>query len=203
MLRIKIPAGLSTDFELEDLVRELGCLPLAITQAGAYISARVTRITIFEYPTLYHQGEVNQSRLLDEEPGDLKSDTGVPDSVIRTWRISFDRIKKTCPRSAELLSLTVVLDHRGIPESSLSATDQKPLDFEDGSSPLNEFSLVVIKKGAEALRYTDSCSSQRWNWLRRALAGRETMAGPEHPDIVISTTSLALALYYQGQVSGG
>ena len=34
---------------------------------------------------------------------------------------------------------------------------------------------------------------------KRALAGRETMAGPEYPDTVISTTSLALALYYQGK----
>lgn len=57
LLRTKIPASLSTEYDLGELVRELGYLPLAITQAAAYISARATRMTVFRYLTLYRQGE--------------------------------------------------------------------------------------------------------------------------------------------------
>jgi hypothetical protein len=67
-------------------------------------------MTVFNYLTLYRHNEANQSRLLDEESGDLRRDLGVPNSVIRTWQISFDQIKRTRPRSTELLSLMAVLD---------------------------------------------------------------------------------------------
>jgi hypothetical protein len=144
LLRTKIPASLSTEFDLEELARELGYLPLAITQAAAYISARATQMTVFKYLTLYRHDEVNQSRLLDEESGDLRRDPGVPNSVIRPWQISFDQIKRARPRSTELLSLMAVLDRQGIPESLLSAADQNSLDFETALSTLDEFASIIM-----------------------------------------------------------
>jgi hypothetical protein len=59
LLRTKILASLLTKFDLEELVRELGYLSLAITQAAVYISARATRMTVFKYLTLYRYGEAN------------------------------------------------------------------------------------------------------------------------------------------------
>jgi len=84
------------DSERVELVKELDYLPLAITQAAAYISARATRMTVSKYLTLYRGDEVSQSRLL-EDSGDLRRDPGLPSSVIRTWQISFDQIKGKWP----------------------------------------------------------------------------------------------------------
>jgi hypothetical protein len=64
LLTSKVPAGLSTELDLEALVKELGYLPLAITQAAAFINTRATRMTVSKYLTLYRQDEENQSRLL-------------------------------------------------------------------------------------------------------------------------------------------
>jgi tetratricopeptide (TPR) repeat protein len=169
LLRTKIPPSLSTELDLEHLVRELEYLPLAITQAAAYISARATRMTVSKYLTLFRQGESNQRRLLDEDSGDLKRDQGLPNSVIRTWQISFDQIKRTSPRSAELLSLMAMFDRQGIPESLLFATNQHPLDFEDALSPLHEFSLITIEKGGKSFEMHRLVQLASRKWLEQRI----------------------------------
>ena len=169
LLRTRIPASLSTELDLEDLVGELGYLPLAITQAAAYISVRATRMTVSKYLTLYRQGEANQSRLLDEDLGDVRRDPGVPNSVIRTWQISFDQIKRTNPRATELLSLMAMLDRQGIPESLLSATNQNALDFEDAISPLHEFSLITIEKGGKSFEMHRLVQLATRKWLEQQM----------------------------------
>ena len=149
LLRSKIPDGVSTDSERAELVKELDYLPLAITQAAAYISARVTRMSVSRYLTLYQQDERTQSRLLYEDSGDLRRDPGVPNSVIRTWQISFDQIRRSQPRAAELLSFIAMLDRQGIPEFLLSYKYPDPLDHEEALAPLDEFSLITVEKGGK------------------------------------------------------
>jgi tetratricopeptide (TPR) repeat protein len=167
LLRTKIPASLSTEFDLEELVRELGYLPLAITQAAAYISARATRMTVFKYLTLYRYDEENQSRLLDEESGDLRRDPRVPNSVIRTWQISFDQIKRTHPQSTKLLSLMAVLDRQNIPQSLLSAAHQNSLDFETSLSSLDEFALIIVEKGGKSFEMHRLVQLATRKWLEQ------------------------------------
>jgi hypothetical protein len=147
LLHKKIPDGLSSAPERVELVKELDYLPLAITQAAAYISARATRMTVSKYLTLYRSDEVSQSRLLDEDSGDLRRDPGVPNSVIRTWQISFDQIKGKWLSAAELLSLMAMLDRQGIPDFLLRAGYPNTLDFEAAMKPLEEFSIISIEKG--------------------------------------------------------
>ncbi|KAH6714496.1 hypothetical protein BKA61DRAFT_575242 [Leptodontidium sp. MPI-SDFR-AT-0119] len=121
LLCARIPEGLSADSDRAELVNELDYLPLAISQAAAYISARATRISVSKYLVLYRLDEQSQSRLLDQDSGDLRRDLGVPNSVIRTWQISFNQIKRNKPQAAELLSLMAMLDRQGIPEFLLNA----------------------------------------------------------------------------------
>lgn len=116
LLRVNVPDGLSTDFDRAELAKELDFLPLAISQAATYISAKAIRMSVSKYLMLYRQDEQSQSRLLDEESGDLRRDPGVPNSVMRIWRISFDQIKQKKPQAAEFLSLMAMLDRQGIPE---------------------------------------------------------------------------------------
>jgi len=77
-------------------------------------------MSVSKYLMLYRQDEQSQSRLLDQESGDLRRDPSVPNSVIRTWQISFDLIKRNKPQAAELLSFMAMLDRQGIPEFLLN-----------------------------------------------------------------------------------
>ena len=147
LLCTKIPDGLSSALDRAELVRELDYLPLAIAQAAAYISARATRMTVSKYLTLYRSDDTSQRRLLDEESGDLRRDPGVPNSIIRTWQISFDQIKRKWPSAAELLSFMAMLDRQGIPDFLLSAIYPNALDLEAALSPLDEFSLISVERG--------------------------------------------------------
>jgi hypothetical protein len=167
LLETKIPYGISSDSERAELVRELDYFPLAITQAAAYISARATRMTVSKYLKLYRHDEVSQSRLLDEDSGDLRRDPGVPNSVIRTWQISFDQIKRKWPSAADLLSLMAMLDRQGIPEFLLSAYYPKALDLEAALSPLEEFSLISVGKGGAIFDMHRLVQLATRKWLRQ------------------------------------
>jgi hypothetical protein len=104
-----------------------------------------------KYLALYRNDEVSQSRLLDKESGDLRKDLGVPNSVIQTWQISFDQIKEKWPSAAMLLSFTAMLDRQGIPDFLLYASYPDDLDFKAAISPLEEFSLISVKR--ESIRF--------------------------------------------------
>jgi hypothetical protein len=167
LLSTKIPDGISSAPERAELVHELGYLPLAITQAAAYISARVTRMTVPRYLALYRNNEASQSRLLDEESGDLRRDPGVPNSVIRTWQISFDQIKDKWPSAAKLLSVLVMLDRQGIPDFLLHAIHPNDLDLEAALSPLEEFSLISVEKGSTRFEIHRLVQLATRRWVER------------------------------------
>ncbi|RDW73410.1 hypothetical protein BP6252_07317 [Coleophoma cylindrospora] len=147
LLRFKIPDTDSIESQETELVEELECLPLAITQAAAYISRLTPWMTVSKYMQLYRQGDTHKIRLLDEESGDHRRDHNVPHSVIRTWQISFDQIRKQHPEASELLSLMAMLDRQGIPEYLFYPHYQDTLNFGKAIAPLSEFSLITIEKG--------------------------------------------------------
>ncbi|KAH8682822.1 hypothetical protein BGZ60DRAFT_205902 [Tricladium varicosporioides] len=167
LLWIKIPQGISTSSDRAELVKELDYLPLAITQAAAYISAKAVRMSVSKYLTLYRRDEESQTRLLDEESGDLRRDPGVPHSVIRTWQISFDQIKRSKPQAADLLSLIAMFDRQGIPEFLLSVQYPNLLDLEDAIAPLDEFSLITTDKGGKAFEMHRLVQLVTRRWLER------------------------------------
>ncbi|KAF8442498.1 P-loop containing nucleoside triphosphate hydrolase protein [Kalaharituber pfeilii] len=87
------------------IVENLGYLPVAIAQAGAYINIRQCYFSHYlrEYKT-------NVNRLLSRKWNKGKNGT----SVFATWELSFNAIKKQNPKAAELLSLCAFLDNNDI-----------------------------------------------------------------------------------------
>ena len=138
LLRKRLPDDESSEDDTIALVETLERLPLAITQAAAYIGARKTRMTIARYLAYAQESE----EILLADTGDLRRDPSMPNSVLVTWQISFDQIKKSSPPAAGLLSLMSVLDRQGIPEFLLCNGDNR-LDFEDALAPLNDFALIA------------------------------------------------------------
>src|SRR5205823_3389949 len=96
------------------LSRELGGLPLALDQVGAYLEE--TGIPLAQYWPLYQQ---YRSELLRERKGGFIGDH--PLSVAITWSLSFQRVKERNPGAAELLRLLAWLPADTIAEEILPA----------------------------------------------------------------------------------
>jgi tetratricopeptide (TPR) repeat protein len=93
-----------------ELARELGGLPLALQQAGAFIAE--TQIDYPEYLRLLrsHPSEVY---------GAITPGLVTEHSVARTWRITLDRISQRSPLSVELLRILSWYAPTGIPRDLL------------------------------------------------------------------------------------
>ncbi|KAK3360388.1 hypothetical protein B0T25DRAFT_129221 [Lasiosphaeria hispida] len=98
-----------------DLVQALDLVPLAISQAAAYIQARAPRSSPEKYLAEFRDSERKRSRLLGYDGGDLRRDGGASNAILTTWAISFDHIHSKRQSAADLLSLMSFFDRQGIP----------------------------------------------------------------------------------------
>jgi tetratricopeptide (TPR) repeat protein len=114
LLKIKLGSLLDTDVAT-DLVQALDLVPLAISQAAAYIQARAPRSSPEKYLAEFRESERKRSRLLQYDAGDLRRDGGASSAILTTWQISFDHIRSKRPSAANLLSLMSFFDRQGIP----------------------------------------------------------------------------------------
>jgi tetratricopeptide (TPR) repeat protein len=103
------PADLA---EAKALAKELGYLPLALTQARAYMAA--TGKSLAGYLRLFR----------DSRPTDFADDQpspDYPDSYVTTWRISIDAAASACPAARPLLELLAFLAADPLPVEALGA----------------------------------------------------------------------------------
>ena len=171
MLKARISVDRSTERDAKRLLHDLGYIPLAISQAAAYINVRTMRMTVAKYLAIFWENEANRMKLLNEDSGDLRRDPGVPNAVITTWQISFDQIGNDRPSATELLSLMSVLDPRGIPEFLLSRGCNSVLEFEDALAPLIDFSLITTEASRKAfdMHPLVQLATRKWLTLRGGL----------------------------------
>ncbi|KAJ7895444.1 P-loop containing nucleoside triphosphate hydrolase protein [Mycena leptocephala] len=98
-------ASIRTEQIAREIVKALHYLPLAIVQAGAFVSKSQD---LDSYLALYTK---NQEKLLSEKPA--QSHDHYAWTVYTTWQMSFDRLK---PPAAMFLQLCSYLYHNGISE---------------------------------------------------------------------------------------
>jgi tetratricopeptide (TPR) repeat protein len=99
-----------------DLARELENMPLALTQAAAYLMQMGGRCSVRKYLDKLRKSDKSKTSILDEDAGDLRRDLESRNSIFLTWQISFEHVHKTRPSAAELLSLMSFCDRQAIPE---------------------------------------------------------------------------------------
>ncbi|KAF2185213.1 hypothetical protein K469DRAFT_688035 [Zopfia rhizophila CBS 207.26] len=109
----------------KEIVKNLDGFPLALSQAAAYIREN-DPFTCREYLELLTARQEDREILLRFK--EVKPD--YPESVMTTWEISLDYLKKNHPEAAELLQLLGFLAHSEIPEEILiQATEPTPWYF--------------------------------------------------------------------------
>lgn len=152
------------------LVEYLSSLPLAITQAAAFISEN--NITISEYLETLVNNEEELKELLSEHLEDTRREWSSENSVIRTWKLSFEQVSKESPRAAELLSLLSTLDYHEASRALLRKNDETETGFRTALGVLQAFSLITASRGPSAvfkMHRLVAVSIHRWLELRGTL----------------------------------
>ncbi len=95
------------------LAKELGCLPLALEQAAAYIER--DQITLSKYLQRYHD---KQTQLFGRKRAKPE---GYEGTVLTTWQVSLDKVRELCPESIDLMNLCAFFAPDDIPLEILIA----------------------------------------------------------------------------------
>ncbi|KAL8313074.1 hypothetical protein RB593_007337 [Gaeumannomyces tritici] len=163
------------------LVQALDLVPLAISQAAAYIQARSPLSSVGEYLADFHKGERKRIRLLGHDAGDLRRDGGASNAILTTWQISFEHIRSERPSAADLLALMSFFDRQGIALSLLEpvstesvqqdsgsesgSSDEADDDLKDDVAILRDFCLVSTSEDAKALEMHGLVQLSMRQWL--------------------------------------
>ncbi len=169
LLRSRV-AGKHSEEHVVELLEELGYLPLAITQAAAFMSKR--RKTIPKYLELYRKSDSARVQMLTYEFSDHGRQYNM-ESVAKTWIISFEYIRRENPRSANLLSLMSCFDRHAIPSSLVHDTEENDLDFEDAVAVLCAFSLIKSDEAGTSFDMHNLVQIATKLWLTDEKKGEE------------------------------
>lgn len=106
-----------SDDDKKLLVETLGYVPLAVSQAAANISRRSLPIPAY-LEELRKNSEASAS-LLDDSLPQLHRESSRSNSIVATWKVTFEYVRRTTPSAARLLSLMCLFDRQDIPETLL------------------------------------------------------------------------------------
>ena len=131
----------ASDDDAAELAAALEFIPLAIVQAAAYISQRAPRYSVREYLQDFWKSDHKRTRLLDYEGEQVRRDWEAKNSIIITWQISFNHIRKIRPSAADLLSLMSFFDRQGIPEDLLRSRSEQRYSRRDQKESNDDISV--------------------------------------------------------------
>ncbi|MCY9787087.1 ATP-binding protein [Nocardiopsis sp. EMB25] len=147
--------------ELNELIEELGYLPLALSHVAAYLTEPTNHLDCADYLRRFREGKNALSRLMPQQglPEDY------PWTVATTWAISIEHANTLEPQglAQPLMRLISVLDPAGIPMSLL--TTEAIQDFLAVNLPEQEKAEPSADEIEDALRALErlhliSCSGQ-------------------------------------------
>lgn len=106
----------SSDEDLNALASALENMPLALTQAAAYIRRYAPKTSVKQYLELFNKNDQTKINLLSKKAGNLHRDWDAKSCILTTLMISFKDIRETSPSAANILCLMSFFDRQGIPE---------------------------------------------------------------------------------------
>jgi tetratricopeptide (TPR) repeat protein len=172
-----------TDWQVAiQLSEELGGLPLALDQAGAYLEE--TQCGLQQYLDLFRS---HRMELLRRRGGVL---TDHPDSVATTWSLSFAQVEQQSALAADLLRLCAWLHPDAIPEElflqgaahlgpQLAVLETNSLVFNQALAVIQRYSLVRrnsrehtlwIHRLVQAVLQDAMTPEEREQWIERGSA---------------------------------
>ena len=91
----------------EDLLRQIAskleCMPLALSQAAAFIRRRGSQCSVERYLDMFDKNEEDMLRLLRYDKRQLRRHPEAANSIIVTWQITFKHIREKRRTATDLL----------------------------------------------------------------------------------------------------
>jgi hypothetical protein len=134
---------------LNKLANTVGCLPLALAQAAAYI--KYNSLAISTYLALYEERKAYLLSKMELPSSDHHS------AVYVTWDITLEAIQKESALSPHLLTLCSYLNSEGIPKSlledfsNIEGNNPQHELFDNAMGILNSYSLISINELTNAV----------------------------------------------------
>jgi len=162
----------------DELAEELGDLPLALAQAGAYVDQ--SGGSLAGYLDLFRH---RQRDLLSRG----RPSPDYPQTVATTWEIAFQRVQQASPAGADLLNLCAYLGPDDIPQDLLSEGGQHfpealaeavadALDFDEAVVALRQYSLIersgqalAVHRMVQAVARDRLAENERRTWAEAAV----------------------------------
>ncbi|KAE8372277.1 nucleoside phosphorylase domain-containing protein [Aspergillus bertholletiae] len=148
-----------------NFLRQLAFLPLAITQAAAYINEN--SIGLSDYIVLLQDQEPDVIELLSEDFGDEWRYKDTQNPVALTWFISFQQIQRLNKLAADYLSFMACINPRDIPQSLLPQPNST-IKRIDAVGLLKAFSFVNEESGDRSLHLHRLVHLATQNWMRKS-----------------------------------
>ncbi|RTE75155.1 hypothetical protein BHE90_010395 [Fusarium euwallaceae] len=135
---------------VHELLKELNYLPLAITQAAAYLNAQ-NQVSIKRYLQLLHGTEKEAVSLVTREFYDRTRQKGSRNAVATTWIVSFEEICSRDQGAAQLLGFISQIEPKAIPRWILpnAQSSSHPGVSEDSIGLLCSFSFLAARNEGE------------------------------------------------------
>jgi tetratricopeptide (TPR) repeat protein len=153
-----------------ELVSSLDHIPLAISQAAAYIN-RNAHMDIDHYVTELRANK-NKESLLRWESDDLRRDESASNSVVAAWQMSFNRIQQERPSAVDLLSFLGFFNPQSIPVWILQSCNNETRNqnddencFEKDLNLLQAFCFVAVTTGSKTYEMHPLVQSCTRLWL--------------------------------------
>ncbi|KAJ5508235.1 hypothetical protein N7527_010378 [Penicillium freii] len=145
------------------LLQELEFLPLAISQAAAYINEN--GLGVADYLSLLEEQEEDVLELLSEDFEDQWRYSAIKNPVLITWLISFNQVRQLNTLAANYLSFMACIHPKKIPFSLLpSASSRKART--DALGLLHAYSFVEYQNGSQMVSLHRLVHIATRNWLR-------------------------------------
>ncbi|KAH6971524.1 hypothetical protein BKA56DRAFT_557396 [Ilyonectria sp. MPI-CAGE-AT-0026] len=146
LLQTRLGDESTSHTDLSNLSTKLDHIPLALTQAAAYIEKN--SIQVSKYLQLLDEGDQSFVKFLGKNFETVGRYPEIPRAITQTWMLSFRMIQRQNPFAAELLSLMSFLDRQAIPEAFLLSYGERNgrTDLLEAVGVLKAFSLVSEDK---------------------------------------------------------
>ncbi|KAH7184118.1 hypothetical protein DER44DRAFT_904760, partial [Fusarium oxysporum] len=154
-----------------ELLTYLSFLPLAITQAAAYLNQ--TRAPIRTYLGLLRNAEDNDTKVLEREFRDNTRYRGSQNAVGTTWIVSFRQIQKSNQLAVDLLSFISCIEPKAIPQSILPDAEADELEWAIGT--LCSYSFLVRREESNMFDMHSLVHTATRGWLDKQHRKRQIL----------------------------
>lgn len=164
LLQAKVNAGKWNPEAVEPLLTILIRIPLAITQAAAYIN-RTNDVSVKTYLEMLQKDDSSMAVVLSEDYPDHRRQAGVANAIFKTLRLSYEHIRcspdQKFKEAADILSLLAIFDSQSVSASLLLGGEITP-DERAAIQVLIDFRLISSREDHYSLHSLVQSSIQYW-----------------------------------------